>query len=101
MGKKKKRPKKASFASASTEVEEKRKKRRKQGRPAGDSEEKEVEKTKCRAGAFLLSDSAAEVRRKRKCQNQAPLNPAQHLDSADQKGTSGCVDVCGTGRGLS
>ncbi|XP_019611406.1 ribosomal RNA-processing protein 8 isoform X1 [Rhinolophus sinicus] len=85
VGKKKKRPKKASFASASTEVEEKRKKRQKQGPPGGNSEEKEVEKTKCRRGAFLVSDSAAEVKRKRKCQNQAPLNPAQHLDSVDQK----------------
>lgn len=85
VGKKKKRPKKASFASASTEVEEKRKKRQKQGPPGGDSEEKEVEKKKCRRGAFLVTDSAAEVKRKRKCQNQAPLNPAQHLDSVDQK----------------
>lgn len=85
VGRKKKRPKKASFASASTEVEEKRKKHQKQGTPGGDSEEKEVEKKKCRRGAFLIGDSAAEVKRKRKCQNQAPLNPAQHLDSVDQK----------------
>lgn len=101
MRKKKKRPKKASFASVSTEVEEKRKKHQKQGTPGGDSEEKEVEKKKCRRGAFLVSDSAAEVKRKRKCQNQAPLNPAPHLNSVDRKGTSGCVYVHGTGRGIS
>ncbi|XP_019488021.1 PREDICTED: ribosomal RNA-processing protein 8 isoform X2 [Hipposideros armiger] len=83
-GKKKKRPKKAVFARASIEVEEKRKKN-KQGPPSNDTEEKEVKKKKCHRRAFLVSDPAAEEKTKRKCQNQAFLNPSQHLDNVDQK----------------
>ncbi|XP_024425106.2 ribosomal RNA-processing protein 8 [Desmodus rotundus] len=84
---KKKRPRKASFASVSTEVEKKRKKQRKKQRlPGSDSEEKEVEKKKCHKGALRGSDSAAEEKRKGKCQKQAPSNPAQHLDTVDQTG---------------
>lgn len=92
MEKKKKHSKKALFASASTEVEEKGKKCQKQGPPGHNSEEKKVEK-KCRKGALFSSDSALEEKRKRKCQNQAPLNPPQHQDSVDQKGTSDCMCV--------
>lgn len=88
---KKKRPKKASFASVFTEVEKKRKKQhQKQCLPGSDSEEKEVEK-KCHKGALRGSDSATEEKRKGRCQKQAPSNPAQHLDSVDQTGISGCV----------
>lgn len=96
-GKKKKRPKKAVFARASIEVEEKRKKNQKQGPPSNDTEEKEVKQKKCLRRAFLVSDPAAEEKTKRKCQNQALLNPAQHLDNVDQKGTSGgvCLGVWG------
>ncbi|XP_054436567.1 ribosomal RNA-processing protein 8 [Pteronotus mesoamericanus] len=84
---KKKRPKKASLASTSPEVEKKRKKQhQKQGLPGSVSEEKEVKKKKCRKGALCGSDPAAEEKRKGKCQKQAPSNPAQHLDSADQAG---------------
>lgn len=92
MGKKKKRPKKSSFASASSEIGEKRKKHQKQGPYGSESEEKEEEKKCCR-GAFLINDPAAEEKKKRKCQNQAPLNSSQHLDSVDQTGTSGCMYV--------
>ncbi|XP_037378687.1 ribosomal RNA-processing protein 8 isoform X2 [Talpa occidentalis] len=82
---KKKRLKKASFSSAPTEVEEKRKKKRQKHSPPGrDSEEKEVERKKCRNGA--LGTDSAEDKRKRKCQKQPPLNPAQHLDYINQTG---------------
>ncbi|XP_076969950.1 ribosomal RNA-processing protein 8 [Tamandua tetradactyla] len=83
---KKKRLPKASSARASAEVGEKRKKKhQKQVPPGCDSEEKEVGRKCCRR-ALLGSDSAEEKKRKRKCQKQAPSNPAQHRDNVDPTG---------------
>lgn len=81
---KKKHPTKALCDSSSAKVRRKRKKKcPKQGPPCSDSEDKEVERKKCRKQAFD-NDSAEEEKRKRKCQKQAPSNPAQHLDSVEQ-----------------
>ncbi|XP_004466991.1 ribosomal RNA-processing protein 8 [Dasypus novemcinctus] len=83
---KKKCLKKASFANAFAEVEEKRKKKRqKQALPGSDSEEREVGKKSCKR-ALLGSDFAEEGEKKRKCQKQAPSNPAQPLDNVDPTG---------------
>ncbi|KAL2806590.1 ribosomal RNA-processing protein 8 [Daubentonia madagascariensis] len=81
----KKRPKKASFASASAEVGERRKKKcQKQSLSA--SEEREVERKKCHKQTLLGSDSAEGEKEKRKHQKHVPSNPAQHLDSVDHSG---------------
>lgn len=103
MERKKKGPKKSSSASASIDVEKKRKKKcQKQGPPGSDYEEKEVKRKKrCFRGVLSANDPAEEQTRKRKCQKQAPSNPAQHLDMDNKTGISGCVYVCGTGRGIS
>lgn len=80
---KEKYPPKALLASSSAKGGEKRKKKRqKQGPPCSDSEDKEVERKKCRKQAF--DNDSAEEKRKRKCQRQAPSNSTQHLDSVDQ-----------------
>ncbi|EHB06717.1 Ribosomal RNA-processing protein 8 [Heterocephalus glaber] len=71
---KKKCPKKSSFASTSAKVGEKRKECQKLGPPQGNCEDHKTEKKKCRKKALLGSDSAEEEKRKRKCQKEALSN---------------------------
>ncbi|XP_006162053.1 ribosomal RNA-processing protein 8 isoform X2 [Tupaia chinensis] len=82
---KKKLHKKSSFASACAVIGKKRKKKcQKQESFCSDSEEEDVEREKSHRCA-VGSDSAKE-RRKRKCQKQAPSNPAVHLENVDHTG---------------